>query len=226
MTLASIPSSIRAKLSNNAWICIGYLPVPQFNVHPDYQSTLANRVLHKAMDAVTAGLKRCAHDCETMPDAAGNIRLVYSPLVALTGDLIEHRDMSGIGGSVPTVSLATTVQFGDGVTYPPRTGDSVLALIRSVAKTTDPGASTTSFANAAKSVSTASTCRSGATEITPAPLPSLSPIFCTAFTNSFGTTSLNGVKSRLARWSSIDDSRRSTGVLASPTSDESQTPGR
>ncbi|KAA1467552.1 hypothetical protein DENSPDRAFT_901372 [Dentipellis sp. KUC8613] len=73
-----------------------------------------------------------------MADGFGNVRLVFPPVVALSGDLIEHRDMSALGGSVSPVSMATTEQFGDGQAYPPRTKAHTLNTIYEIAQKFDP----------------------------------------------------------------------------------------
>ncbi|KZT70898.1 hypothetical protein DAEQUDRAFT_707629 [Daedalea quercina L-15889] len=87
LTLAGLPAAMRSKLSNSAWICIAYLPVLKFTVHASYQSILANRVLHEAMDLITENLKIAACVGHRMADAWGNVRLVFPPVVALSGDL-------------------------------------------------------------------------------------------------------------------------------------------
>ncbi|KZT63739.1 hypothetical protein DAEQUDRAFT_679850 [Daedalea quercina L-15889] len=75
MTLAAIPDTIRSKLSNQAWICVGYLPTPKFNVHADYNGILTNRILHEAMDIITESLKVAAKDGAIMADGYGRARL-------------------------------------------------------------------------------------------------------------------------------------------------------
>ncbi|KAH9919400.1 uncharacterized protein B0H18DRAFT_1195909 [Fomitopsis serialis] len=138
LTLAGLPATIRSKLSNDAWMCIAYLPVPKFAVHTSYQGILANRVLHEAMDLVTAKLKTAARFGYPMADAYGNVRIVHPPVVALSGDLVEHLSMAAVGSSVSPVSLATSSQFGDGKVYARRTKAHTLDLIHSVSKVVDP----------------------------------------------------------------------------------------
>ncbi|KAH9920739.1 uncharacterized protein B0H18DRAFT_880772, partial [Fomitopsis serialis] len=138
MTLATIPSAIRSNLSNNAWMCVAYLPVPKFDVHHDYNGVLANRVMHEAMDIITHKLKWAARYGKEMADGYGNVRLVFPPVVALCGDLPEQLSMTAVGPSVSPVSLATTKQFGDGLTHAPRTKAHTLDLIHQVAKKVDP----------------------------------------------------------------------------------------
>lgn len=138
MTLTTIPAEMRSKLSNNAWVCVAYLPVAKFLVHPSYQGILANRVLHEAMDIVTENLKHAAAFGKEMADGFGNVRIVYPPVVALSGDLIEHLSMAAVSASTSPVSFATSAQFGNGVTYPRRTKRDTLKAIKKVAERVDP----------------------------------------------------------------------------------------
>ncbi|KAH9837600.1 uncharacterized protein C8Q71DRAFT_705953 [Rhodofomes roseus] len=138
MTLAAIPSAMRSKLSNNAWICIAYLPVAKFDVHRDYNSVLANRVLHEAMDIITRSLKDAMRDGKEMADGYGNVRLVFPPIVAFSGDLPEQLSMAAVAASVSPVTLATTASFGEGHQHPPRTKAHTLDLIHQVSQKVDP----------------------------------------------------------------------------------------
>lgn len=137
LTLAGLPATIRSRFSNDAWMCVAYLPVPKFAVHTTYQGILANRILHKAMDLVTANLKIVARFGHSMADPYGNVRLVFTPVVALSGDLVEHLSMAAVSSSVSPITLATSSQFGDGRVYARRTKAHTLNLIYAASKVVD-----------------------------------------------------------------------------------------
>ncbi|KAH9916532.1 uncharacterized protein B0H18DRAFT_1038202 [Fomitopsis serialis] len=137
LTLAGLPATIRSRFSNDAWMCVAYLPVPKFAVHTTYQGILANRILHKAMDLVTANLKIVARFGHSMADPYGNVRLVFTPVVALSGDLVEHLSMAAVSSSVSPITLATSSQFGDGRVYARCTKAHTLNLIYAASKVVD-----------------------------------------------------------------------------------------
>ncbi|KAH9924092.1 uncharacterized protein B0H18DRAFT_878205, partial [Fomitopsis serialis] len=80
-----------------------------------------NRILHEAMDIITASLKEAARKGKEMADGFGNVRLVFPPVVAMSGDLLEQLSMAAVSPSASPMSIARTKQFGDGVQHPRRT---------------------------------------------------------------------------------------------------------
>ncbi|KZP19061.1 hypothetical protein FIBSPDRAFT_744448, partial [Athelia psychrophila] len=46
LSIANIDGEVRMKASSHAWLCTAFMPIPDFEVHADYQSILADRVWH------------------------------------------------------------------------------------------------------------------------------------------------------------------------------------
>ncbi|KAG1842449.1 hypothetical protein C8R48DRAFT_679004 [Suillus tomentosus] len=113
ITIGNLDSEVRSKATLRAWRCIAYMPIAKFRVHPDYQSILQARLWHKCVDLVCANLKIAAKNGCFMPDPSRYIRYVFTPLIA-------HAN------------------FGDGVLYPPRTGQHTLRLIYEISQEADP----------------------------------------------------------------------------------------
>lgn len=134
LTLANINGDVRMKATAHAWACVAFLPIPQFNVNSDYQTILQSRVYHTCIDRVFSGLKRAAKFGEMMADPSGILRWSFTPLVAWVADLVEQQLIAGVAKSASPISLATTHEFGDGTTHPPRHGSHTLQLLYDISK--------------------------------------------------------------------------------------------
>ena len=44
ITIGNINSNIRMKATSHAWQCVAFIPMPKFEVHPDYQTILQARL--------------------------------------------------------------------------------------------------------------------------------------------------------------------------------------
>jgi hypothetical protein len=138
ITISNISADVRQKATAHAWSCAAFIPIPKFNVHPDFQSILHARVWHRCLDIVTASLKTTARVGKYSPDPFGQVRNMYTPLVAYTADLPEQLLISCVASSGSPVSIATTKQFGDVQPYPSRHGSATLRVINDLCKAIDP----------------------------------------------------------------------------------------
>ena len=46
LTISNIFSEVRQKATAHAWCCAAFIPIPKFNVHPDFQSILVGATLN------------------------------------------------------------------------------------------------------------------------------------------------------------------------------------
>lgn len=138
LTLSNINSEVCMKESNGAWICTALMPIPRFQVHPDFQSILAARVWHKCVDIFSARLKSAARYGFYMADPQGDLRLSHTPLVGWIADLQEQLLISVVAQSGSPTSMATTNQFGDPFPHPPRIGADTLHRLFTISQSTDP----------------------------------------------------------------------------------------
>ncbi|KII84503.1 hypothetical protein PLICRDRAFT_117735 [Plicaturopsis crispa FD-325 SS-3] len=138
ITLANFTSEVRMKESNRAWMCVAFMPIPHFEVHPDYQSILAARVWHKCVDIFSSRLKQAARVGYYMPDPNGVLRQAFTPLVGWIADLPEQQLIAATAASASPTSTATTKDFGDPFPHLPRRGADTLRQIYQLALTVDP----------------------------------------------------------------------------------------
>ncbi|KAG1869280.1 hypothetical protein C8R48DRAFT_598034, partial [Suillus tomentosus] len=138
ITIGNLDSEVRSKATLRAWRCIAYMPIAKFRVHPDYQSILQARLWHKCVDLVCANLKIAAKNGCFMPDPSRYIRYVFTPLIAHVCDLPEATMIATVSKNASPITMATQANFGDGVLYPPRTGQHTLRLIYEISQEADP----------------------------------------------------------------------------------------
>ncbi|KAG1793381.1 hypothetical protein EV424DRAFT_1336031 [Suillus variegatus] len=137
ITIGNLDSEVRSKATLRAWRCIAYMPIAKFRVHPDYQTILQARLWHKCVDLVCANLKLAAKTGCFMTDPSKLIRYVFTPLVAHVCDLPEACMVATVSKNASPLTMALQENFGDGVLYPPRTGQHTLQLICEISKTID-----------------------------------------------------------------------------------------
>ena len=119
ITIGNIQSDIRMQATSHAWRCVAFMPVPDFEVHPDFRSILSARLFHSCMDIVFASLKKTAEHGSPMTDALGYVRNCITPLVAYIADLPEQQLITGVTKNASPVTTATLPQFGDPFPHPP-----------------------------------------------------------------------------------------------------------
>ncbi|KAG1782276.1 hypothetical protein EV702DRAFT_960317 [Suillus placidus] len=138
LTTANIRSDIRMKATMHTWSCIAYMPIPQFVCHPDFCLLLQARVWHWCVDIVCENLKIAAATGTSMVDPSGHSRYSFTPLVAYTADLPEQQMIACVSKNASPVTLATQSQFGDGVMYPPRHGNTTIKTLHQLCQRVDP----------------------------------------------------------------------------------------
>lgn len=138
MTISNIDSTVRQKATSHAWMCVGFLPIPEFLVFSDIQAVLAARIWHRCLDIITASLKETARAGAYIPDPAGCTRQIFTPLVAYTADLPEQQLIAAVAKNASPVSIATLKSFGDAKGSDPRLGVNTLYQIAAVCKKWDP----------------------------------------------------------------------------------------
>ncbi|KAG1798677.1 hypothetical protein EV424DRAFT_1352509 [Suillus variegatus] len=95
------------------------------------------RLWHKCVDLVCANLKLAAKTGCFMTDPSKLIRYVFTPLVAHVCDLPEACMVATVSKNVSPLTMALQENFGDGVLYPPHTGQHTLQLICEISKMID-----------------------------------------------------------------------------------------
>ncbi|KZP14742.1 hypothetical protein FIBSPDRAFT_751423 [Athelia psychrophila] len=138
LSIANIDGEVRMKASSHAWLCTAFMPIPDFEVHADYQSILADRVWHACMDICTVNLKKGAREGRQMSDPYGNTRLCFTPLVGYTADLPEQLLIHGVTKAASPITEATTQNFGDHIGHHPRLGSKTLERIHQLCQKVDP----------------------------------------------------------------------------------------
>jgi hypothetical protein len=138
LTIGNIQSEVRMKATAHAWRCIAFIPIPKFDVHPDFQSLLHARLFHRCMDVIFANCKIATKTGTYMPDPMGYIRHCFTPLVAYTTDLPEAQLIASVAKNASPLTLATQKEFGSSHIHPPRTGNHTLTLIYDLCKRVDP----------------------------------------------------------------------------------------
>ncbi|KAH7918171.1 hypothetical protein BV22DRAFT_1108432 [Leucogyrophana mollusca] len=123
ITIGNIQSNARMRVMSHAWRCVAYLPVPEFNVHPDYVTILGAHLIHKCLDLIFTNCKIATQVGQFMPDPCGNLHYSFPPLVSYQQMLLN------VAKNASPVSTAVQQQFGDPFPHPPRTGQSTLKLI-------------------------------------------------------------------------------------------------
>ncbi|KAG2044659.1 hypothetical protein BDR03DRAFT_929799 [Suillus americanus] len=81
LTIGNIQSKVRMKATAHTWHCIRFIPIPKFDVHPDFQMLLHACLFHKCMDVIFAKCKVATKTSEYMPDPTGYLMLsgVHQP---------------------------------------------------------------------------------------------------------------------------------------------------
>lgn len=127
------------KSSNNAFILLALLPVPNF-IHRDkrLRGVLADRVIHECLDFVLRPLKTAAEIGIMLSDPLGWRRWCFTPLAAYIVDTPESGLIAGVGGKTSSVTMAYYKQFGDDYRHPPRTASITLKQLQSIELKADP----------------------------------------------------------------------------------------
>ncbi|KAI6106049.1 hypothetical protein EDD16DRAFT_1746620 [Pisolithus croceorrhizus] len=151
VTIGNIQSDIRMQATSHAWHCVGFMPVPDFDVHPDFQTILSARLFHSCMDTIFTSLKHAAQHGAPMTDALGYVRNCFTPLVTYIADLPEQQLVACVAKNSSPVTTATLSQFGDTFPHPPRSGANTLRQIQELCAVVHPW-DITNFQKRAKAI--------------------------------------------------------------------------
>ncbi|KAG1834742.1 hypothetical protein EV424DRAFT_1290603, partial [Suillus variegatus] len=110
--LGNIQSEVRMKATAHTWRCVIFIPIPKFDVHPDFQTLLHTHLFYKCIDRIFAKCKVATRTGEYMLDPMGYIRYCFTPLVAYTADLPEAQLIACISKNVSPLTMATQSDFG------------------------------------------------------------------------------------------------------------------
>jgi hypothetical protein len=151
VTIGNIQSDVRMEVTSYAWRCVAFIPTPEFEVHPEFQTLLTSRLFHQCLDIVFASLKETAQTGAAMTDSLGYIQNCFTPLVAYIVDLPEQQLIAGVAKNASPVTMATLPEFGDPFPHPPRSGATTLQQIADLCADTHPWDITT-FQQKAKAI--------------------------------------------------------------------------
>ena len=129
ITIGNIQSDVRMQATSYAWCCVGYIPTPKFNVHPDFQTLLASHLFHRCMDIIFTSLKETAEHGMPMADSFGYVQNCFTLLVAYVADLPKQQLVAGVSKNASPVTTTTMPQFGNSFPHSPCTGRHTLQLI-------------------------------------------------------------------------------------------------
>ncbi|KAF9455364.1 hypothetical protein BDZ94DRAFT_1316309 [Collybia nuda] len=130
LSLANINMGFRMKASNNAFVLLALLPVPNF-IHPEstVRGMLENRLIHECLDFILQPLKVAAEVGIMMSDPLGQLRYTFTALAAYIVDTPESAVLAGVSVKTSSVTMATYRQLGDSFQHEPRTASTTLAQL-------------------------------------------------------------------------------------------------
>ncbi|KAL4066877.1 hypothetical protein J3A83DRAFT_4360150 [Scleroderma citrinum] len=105
ITIANIHSNVCMKAMSHAWVCITYIPTPEFCLK------------------VTASIGTF------MTDPNNCTQYTFTPLACYIADLPEQQMITCVSKSASLVTLAKQSQFGDDIPYPPHKGKTTLKVL-------------------------------------------------------------------------------------------------
>ncbi|KIO14511.1 hypothetical protein M404DRAFT_17424 [Pisolithus tinctorius Marx 270] len=129
ITIGNIQSDVRMQASSHAWRCVAFMPVPVFEVHPDFQTILTSCLFHRCMDIVFASLMTVTLDGINLTDPTGFTRNCFTPLVTYIADLPEQQLVACVAKNASPITTAVLSDFGDSVPQNPQTSSYTLQQI-------------------------------------------------------------------------------------------------
>ncbi|KAI6155715.1 hypothetical protein BKA82DRAFT_4326774 [Pisolithus tinctorius] len=117
ITIGNIQSDVRMQASSHAWRCVAFMPVPVFEVHPDFQTILTSCLFHRCMDIVFASLMTVTLDGINLTDPTGFTRNCFTPLVTYIADLPEQQ-LVACAWNIPSFQKAAKAEKLLGVHHP------------------------------------------------------------------------------------------------------------
>ena len=138
MTCGNIKKSLRTKLTGHCWMMVAQIPIAKFQP-AKYQGILTNRLLHKCLDIILGGLKKCASVAQPMVDPVGNVWKVRTFLAAYIADLPEQQALACVTTGYSPSSLAGPYELGNAHPSKLRSGAHTLNIIKKVGQASSEG---------------------------------------------------------------------------------------
>lgn len=214
-TVANINSEVRMKATAHTWACIGFLPIPHWAVNAEFQTCLKSQMYHECVEQITARLAHTVSAGAFTPDHFGEVRLIYTPLVAFIADLPKQQLIACVAQNSLPVSRATLAQFEHPWPYELQNGDHILTSSIHLVKLPTRGTSSCSRPLVRNLDCSVFTPCSGGTGFLPIQPYSLSRKFCTVATSFSLIISSSGARILLRGTSWISASRICTIALES-----------
>ena len=107
ISIGNITSHVCMAATSHAWQCMAFMPIPKFEVHPDFQMILQSCVCHKCVDMVTVNLKQAASRGTWMTDPHTDIHHCFMPVAVWTADLPEQLMISCISKNASPITEAS-----------------------------------------------------------------------------------------------------------------------
>lgn len=136
--VGNIQSDIRMQATSHAWQCVAFIPMVNFEVHPDFQTILSARLFHSCMDTVFASLKETIQHGGAMTNTLGYVHNCFIPLVTYVVDLPKQQLVACVSKNTFLVTTATLSEFSDPFPYPPHTRADTLKKIQQLCAETNP----------------------------------------------------------------------------------------
>jgi hypothetical protein len=142
ITLANLDKSLRANISENAWILVAYIPKSKFHrtmatlegrpksVQSKLLGVLNRRLFHRCMKIIIRALRRM--EPHNVIDPEGNVRSVLYELTGYIADLEEQWMLAGLGGQTCPHCETNPTHLGDAECAIPRTPADILSKIRKI----------------------------------------------------------------------------------------------
>jgi hypothetical protein len=138
-SLGNIHSSVRSKYQAQAWVLLGYLPLPKWITrNQKVISVLEHRLYHHCMSIIVRPLVALSHAPKPWSDPSGHLRLVVPVLMSMPLDHPEQLRVAGVRKSTSPISVATTAEFGSAEAAQLRRGSRTVQTLSDLAMRCDP----------------------------------------------------------------------------------------
>lgn len=139
ISIANLKMDFRMKASNNAFLLLALLPVPDF-IHrvKRIKGVLRDRLYHECLNYILEPLKLAARIGVMMADPLGWLRWCFTPLAAQIVDTPESTAIAGVLKSRSSVTMASEKQFGDPFRHQPRTAARTITTLNEIGQLVHP----------------------------------------------------------------------------------------
>lgn len=134
MSIRNIHSSIRTKISNQAFILVAYLPVVKFGYPKAVEGVLRDRFFHQCMRIVLQSVRKAQLDGVEMTDSFGHVRLCVPLLTTHICDLPEKHLVAVTSHSNSSTFEINKKDFGTSKTHQLRSRVTIERLLKKAEK--------------------------------------------------------------------------------------------